>query len=875
MADPFDQVFKDGENEIGAAAAEAAAAEPEQLDSRPTKSSGDQNVDEWQDKKQDPWRSYSEPSKAPQQFTGTVTHPGPGTYEDRGPRKMMHDVPPEWDGLDPYRNLEPYLKLLKGWLITTATLPQQRGMIIMNYAKGDLKRLLDNLDLEALTARESGETVFDFVKSEYSEYMVCKKPLRIEEVFYDPERCRKKGEGMVSYISRRKDRFNKLGKEGWTIPDDVKGYLLYRDAHLVDKCRELIEMWSEGDYAWTRMQQLLKKLERPIPGVTQGATRLIGYQTDGSHTEGNSPTQGVYHNDSSQQAERPVFMPKSFFLLPEAFDNDEVLFAAINDLHDSDAIWLPEDFPEEGGIPEDVFVTILANYGQVRKFLHTKALGRGYNRPSPPRTGAYKPGPKAITDRSGPGSSQSSGQPRRFQNTEAPKRFSKRKLFSRTMCARCGKDGHWARSCTNPPDEYARNKMANKASAIGNISFCTGFCTFSDQASEHGNSDITSQDARDFPASGLICRSFVLVIADSAQGTSLSAFIGLSLSTNHGLIDTGAQHGVIGLEQYERIEYFLADHGLKPRLLPTQRGGASGVGGESQFILTAEVPTAIQGICGTVKLNVLSEPIPFLLPVSFSEHLGMVLDMPDKSIFWKHIDRKQSYVKMPTGHIAVDCFEFPEDGWKNPHEAYVKPLGHVHPLNAGIKRSAFELQPDDSPDQDARGNPASRSGSPRLVEIPDEEQLSAEDIYYGPQSFVPKQAVLSLDWPLEDFHDPSFDVVKMLDGKTRESRTGGRCATTAFDDLFWGHEEEAEFEQMHIPVAENADARKHLPAFHSDQEPSRGLDASSSHRAGERRRVRESRCGGERQEEESSFCERQQQGQLQEQTLENPHVPRQ
>ena len=127
----------------------------------------------------------------------------------------MHDVSPEWDGMDPHKNLEPYLKLLQGWLITTATIPSQRGMIIMNYAKGDLRRLLDNLDLEVLTIRDSGQTDFEYIKEEYSEYIVSKKPLRVEEAFYDPERCRKKGEGLISYISRRKDRFNKLQKEGW------------------------------------------------------------------------------------------------------------------------------------------------------------------------------------------------------------------------------------------------------------------------------------------------------------------------------------------------------------------------------------------------------------------------------------------------------------------------------------------------------------------------------------------------------------------------------------------------------------------------------------------------------------------------------------
>ena len=139
-----------------------------------------------------------------------------------------------------------------------------------------------------------------------------KKTLRLEEAFYDTDRLRKKGEGLVSYIARRKDRFNKLKKEGWTIPDDVKGYLLYRDAHLPEKCRELIELWTGGEYDWEEMQRWMKKLERTVPGPQHGdlpRTRLIGFQASIDDME-NYPKQGnIYYNShSSEQAEDPIYI---------------------------------------------------------------------------------------------------------------------------------------------------------------------------------------------------------------------------------------------------------------------------------------------------------------------------------------------------------------------------------------------------------------------------------------------------------------------------------------------------------------------------------------------------------------------------------------
>ena len=282
-------------------------------DSRPTNEEEDDLL-----QREDPWleasaastrQSRSRPSRS---FAGAVTHQ-PGVSADQpipqGPaRRYQHDTPPVWNGKNPQTELEPYLKTLHGWLATTQTVTAQRGMLIMTYAEGDLKGLINQLDMEELTTKDSGTFVANFIKEEYAEYMVSKKPQRLEEALYNPDRVRQRNEGMISYCSRRKDRFRKLEKEGWNIPSDLRGYLLYRDANLSDKCRELIEMWTDGEYEWEKMQTCLKKLERPVPGYHgDNRVRMIGYTADMDN-----PTDvgrgDIFHTYDSSPEEGAIYM---------------------------------------------------------------------------------------------------------------------------------------------------------------------------------------------------------------------------------------------------------------------------------------------------------------------------------------------------------------------------------------------------------------------------------------------------------------------------------------------------------------------------------------------------------------------------------------
>ena len=68
--------------------------------------------------------------------------------------------------------------------------------------------------------------------------------------------------------------FEKLDREGWSILEGAKSYILLWDAHLPDKARNLIDIRIAGLYIFSEMQQDRKRLERPIPGT--GCQRITG-----------------------------------------------------------------------------------------------------------------------------------------------------------------------------------------------------------------------------------------------------------------------------------------------------------------------------------------------------------------------------------------------------------------------------------------------------------------------------------------------------------------------------------------------------------------------------------------------------------------------
>ena len=247
------------------------------------------------------------------------------------PQRIIHDIPPVWDGKDPGNQTEPYLKLLAGWLATTRTLKTQQGMTILHYASGDLKLIISELDVDVLTSQTSGQQVLDHIKKEFHEYMDKKLPRAMERALFMSEGRRMKHESLIQYVSRKKQLMQELDRTRCVLPDTARGYILLRGALLPDRAWDTLETWVQGDYSWDQVSSALRKLERPIPG--RGTTHLTGLHGFEGSSSSDTSVQGT-------KEEAPIYMAESLFLAPEAFDDEEVLNDALRYLDDPEVVFL-------------------------------------------------------------------------------------------------------------------------------------------------------------------------------------------------------------------------------------------------------------------------------------------------------------------------------------------------------------------------------------------------------------------------------------------------------------------------------------------------------------------------------------------------------
>ena len=132
-------------------------------------------------------------------------------------------------------------------------------MTILQYATGDLKVIVNELDIVTLTEAQGGQIVRDHIRDAYSEYLEKKLPKAMERALFHADGRRKRDETMLQYVSRKKVLLNDLERAKCPLPSNAKGYIMLRDANLPERAWDTLEGWTRGSYELKEIAYSLRK----------------------------------------------------------------------------------------------------------------------------------------------------------------------------------------------------------------------------------------------------------------------------------------------------------------------------------------------------------------------------------------------------------------------------------------------------------------------------------------------------------------------------------------------------------------------------------------------------------------------------------------
>eukprot|EP00435_Cladocopium_sp_Y103_P049714 s859_g15.t1 len=402
----------------------------------------------------------------------------------------------------------------------------------------------------------------------------------------------------------------------------------------------------------------------------------------------------------------------------------EETYGAIMDEGDSDIeqhVYLADGDLDQIFDEDDVHAA-LATYQQVRKAIRDQKTARG-----------FKSG-KSFGKGYGTKVNNYGGK-LQFGQTGTKVHIESLKL--RTRCARCGMVGHWAKECSNQPDDYAKrrqesNSAPSAASSSAKMSssmsgksgfvhlgsdgasmMCISSCTTSFLPWDPISLSCTCPTSSSMsPTSSSLCMhvpcSSNFLGKDGLNGDAVQ-FCGVTTHGAFGLVDTAAQSGLIGMGALHRLNESLREHGLKVRWT-NKVGNARGVGGEAKCQGVVEIPMGVGGVCGVLEATVVQEDVPLLLPVRMNQQKDAEMTAPaDASgevrnpralLSWRKVASKiRELIQMFDSREPSGLAVLPDGGysygWLPPHssqEPMVPPLPSFQGPSTTQEMRALQIQ---------------------------------------------------------------------------------------------------------------------------------------------------------------------------------------
>eukprot|EP00439_Symbiodinium_sp_Y106_P086029 s529_g30.t2 len=610
------------------------------------------------------------------------------------------EAAPTWDGEQPETKYKEYARNLKLWLIeATERLPGsligKRIIDAIPYGSR-LAALLAHMSVEEITDATGYERIVATIE-EAHDYL---KDAKLEQAFDQAifKGRRRADQSLSGFVATKKAAFGELKRQGLDLLNTsagshLLGHLLLRQGNFTEDQKQRIKVLTDGSIDFPKVEKAIRKLFGETVDEPTQRTRSFWQDTN---EDGNG------YGDEDDDDTRLAFWEEATTYVEETFE-DLLEF----DEATGETYMIVEDQPP-AEIEEMDAIEYLGDYLTwvffEAKDRFSKGKGKGKGKPS---KGKGK-GKQSGKDRKMPGTfgvyGAGCGQPgtyldhrralqeartgrgftnNRHDRADGRHRVSVSDLMSRTRCHQCKQVGHWARNCPHrqgPPKRFATGGGKPPVGSGGP----TAAMFFVDPPGA-GHQGFYSQIEGGSAVEQYMCESTCLEVnafalppvPDSNQRKHhhTDNYLNYSFATTNeepgrALIDTAAQHGLIGRETLEKMDNHLQQNfGVRVQHTSEDGGTVRGVCGVEEKTPIAYIPVGVAGYCGQLRVQIVPGSVPCLVPAYLLTDLGSVIDMRSMRIYHTHINCMQSMSQKHSGHVEVSLTEFGPQGFRVPLHA--------------------------------------------------------------------------------------------------------------------------------------------------------------------------------------------------------------
>ena len=172
-----------------------------------------------------------------------------------------------WNGAKPETEFQVYENNVRLWEFETEAEEKKRGVKLLWGLSGNARAVADTLEFEDVACEAGVKNITKLLREHLAPHLETSLPRAFEAAVYSLWTTGQQSsskEEFQEYLIRMENNFNKLRKEGVSLPEQAEGYTIYRQAALFENPDMRVTIWTESRFERGVIVAALGKFDKVV-----------------------------------------------------------------------------------------------------------------------------------------------------------------------------------------------------------------------------------------------------------------------------------------------------------------------------------------------------------------------------------------------------------------------------------------------------------------------------------------------------------------------------------------------------------------------------------------------------------------------------------